>query len=133
MQSADSASQPVDSASQQANPATQPTDSTSPPAYSASQTAESSSQTADSATQTADSAPQPADSAPRPADSAPQPLCKPKNNYQCKECGEVLSSRNTLYKHKKRKHKDTQQVNQSKQKTNNGDVICPDCKVAETT
>ena len=51
------------------------------------------------------------------------------NKFQCEHCGLQLSSRNCLYKHKKRKHTATHEVSKAK---GSKYVICPECKGEES-
>ena len=63
------------------------------------------------------------------ADSVPPPNCEGMTRFQCEHCGMNLSSRNCLYKHKKRKHKLTNRVDEDGGKdAGNKHVVCPECK-----
>ena len=63
------------------------------------------------------------------ADSVPPPNCEGMTRFQCELCGMNLSGRNCLYKHKKRKHKLTNRVDEDGGKdAGNKHVVCPECK-----
>lgn len=54
----------------------------------------------------------------------PAPPPRVVSQFQCEDCGLKLSSRNCLYKHKKRKHKTTHEGNKAKESK---PVVCPEC------
>ena len=108
----------------QANPSeksvsnSQPSPSTGPPAPAPASTQPTSQGTIAYDSSNADS-----------ADSVPPPNCEGMTRFQCELCGMNLSSRNCLYKHKKRKHKLTNRVDEDGGKdAGNKHVVCPECK-----
>ena len=108
----------------QANPSeksvsnSQPSPSTGPPASAPASTQPTSQGTIAYDSSKADS-----------ADSVPTPNCEGMTRFQCELCGMNLSSRNCLYKHKKRKHKLTNRVDEDGGKdAGNKHVVCPECK-----
>ena len=108
----------------QANPSeksvsnSQPSPSTGPPAPAPASTQPTSQGTIGYDSSNADS-----------ADSVPPPNCEGMTRFQCEHCGMNLSSRNCLYKHKKRKHKLTNRVDEDGGKdAGNKHVVCPECK-----
>ena len=108
----------------QANPSeksvsnSQPSPSTGPPALAPESTQPTSQGTIAYDSSKADS-----------ADSVPPPSCEGMTRFQCELCGMNLSSRNCLYKHKKRKHKLTNRVDEDGGKdAGNKHVVCPECK-----
>ena len=106
----------------QANPSeksvsnSQPSPSTGPPAPAPASTQPTSQGTIGYDSSNADS-----------ADSVPPPNCEGMTRFQCELCGMNLSSRNCLYKHKKRKHKLTNRVDEDGGKdAGNKHVVCPE-------
>ena len=57
------------------------------------------------------------------------PVDKAPSRFQCGDCGLQLSSRNCLYKHKKRKHASSHAVNKAMRSKR---VVCPECKENES-
>ena len=109
---------PQDNPSEKSVSNSQPSPGTGPPAPAPASTQPTSQATIASDSSNADS-----------ADSLPPPKCEGMTRFQCEHCGMNLSSRNCLYKHKKRKHKLTNRVDEDGGKdAGNKHVVCPECK-----